>query len=74
MKTFLVILASLALASCQTFTLEEYAKAANDLDPTCYKNIHLEVTPIVMGVWVVPVIGGRYDKVCNPDQAASPSP
>jgi hypothetical protein len=73
MRTAIVVLACLALAGCQSFSLEEYAAAANDLDPTCYKNIHLEVTPIVMGVWVVPVIGGRYDKVCNPGQNA-PAP
>jgi hypothetical protein len=68
MKTLLLAGCALALAGCQTFSLEDYAKAANDLDPNCYKNVHLEVTPIVMGVWVIPVIGGRYDKVCNPGQ------
>jgi hypothetical protein len=70
MKLLILAAAAVSLSACQTFTLEDYAKAANDLDPNCYKNVHLEVTPVLMGPWVVPVIGGRYDKVCNPGQNA----
>lgn len=67
-----LMLAALSLGACQTFTLEEYAQAANDLDPKCGKRIHLEVTPIIIGFWVIPVISGSYDKSCNPDQFGAP--
>jgi hypothetical protein len=59
---------ALGLGGCQSFSLEDYAKAANTLDPECGKKVHLELTPIIMGFWVIPVIGGSYDKSCNPDQ------
>jgi hypothetical protein len=72
-KIALAASVAIALAGCATPSLEQYAKAANDLDPGCGKRVHLSVTPVIVGAWVVPVIGGTYDKSCNPDQF-NPSP
>lgn len=69
--------ACLTLAACQSFSLEEYANAANTLDPDCGKKVDLELTPVIMGFWVIPVIGGSYHKSCHKEQfdgAAAPTP
>lgn len=50
--------------------LTDLVKAANDLDPGCYKSVHVTATPMMLFGWAVPVFGGTYDKVCNPDKAA----
>lgn len=74
-KLVFALAVAATLAGCATPSLEQYAKAANDLDPGCGKRVHLSVTPVIVGAWVVPVVGGTYDKSCNPDQfgpSASP--
>lgn len=67
-------LALVALGGCATPSLEKYAEAANELDPDCYKNVHIQVTPFVLMGYVVPVVGGTYDKVCNPEKAPATVP
>jgi hypothetical protein len=74
MKTLLIAAAALSLGACQSFTLEEYAAAANDLDPDCYKNVDLKLTPVIMGFWIIPVITGEYQKTCNRDQGPQGGP
>lgn len=60
--------AALALGGCQTFSLKEYAEAANDLDEGCGKLVDITVTPMMAGFWVIPVVSGRYVKACEPAQ------
>lgn len=63
-----VAAASLALASCATASLREYAEAANELDPGCGKKVHAETEYLYIFGWPVPVPKASYDKVCNADQ------
>lgn len=60
----LALTAVLALTACAT-SATDLVKAANDLDPGCYKNIRVDMVP--MFGFVVPI--GHYEKTCNPDQA-----
>lgn len=61
--------ACLALTACQHgLSLEEYADAANKLDPDCGKLVHVELIPMLMFGWVVPVVKGTYDKACHVEQ------
>lgn len=69
LRTLILAGCALALTGCQTFSLEDYAAAANELDPDCYKNVHIDVKPLLLPGWIVPVVSGSYDKVCNADKA-----
>lgn len=64
----------LPLVACQSVDLEAYARGANDLDPGCFKDVDVQVTPVFALGWVIPVVTGRYRKTCNPDQAIAPQP
>lgn len=66
--------AALALSGCSTFDLMEYANAANELDPGCYKDVYVDVRPLLLPGWVIPIASGHYRKVCNPDQAPATGP
>lgn len=75
LRNLLVLAASaLALAACETVNLEAYADASNKLDPDCYKNVNIKVTPVILGFWIVPVVSGDYQKTCNKDQAPGAAP
>lgn len=73
LRTLAVAAAALILSACQTASFADYAKAANDLDPGCYKDVQLQVTPILIFGWPLPVVAGTYRKVCNPEQAPQAS-
>lgn len=57
------------LAACQTVSLQEYAEAANTLDPGCAKKIHAQVQPVLIFGWPVPIVSGSYDKDCKDTRA-----
>ena len=64
-RTCLIVVATgLLLSACAT-SATDLVKAANELDPGCYKNVRIDIVP--MFGFVVPV--GHYEKTCNPDQA-----
>jgi hypothetical protein len=65
----LTLACALALGGCATTSFADYAAAANDLDPGCFKDVSIQATPILIFGWPIPVISGTYRKVCNPDQA-----
>lgn len=65
---------AVSLSACATFDPAAFAKAANDLDPGCYKHVEIKATPMLLFGWAVPVVGGEYVKTCNPGQAAPASP
>lgn len=66
----LAIVLALGLSGCATADIANLAKAANDLDPGCYKHVEITVTPVLLFGWALPIPSGRYEKTCNPDQAA----
>lgn len=69
-SSFIALAAAGLLASgCATTSFAEYAKAANELDPGCFKDVNVQATPILLFGWPIPVISGSFRKVCNPDQA-----
>lgn len=70
-RVYLAAALPVALCGCASFDLAAYAEAANQLDPGCYKNVHLDVRPLLLPGWVVPVVSGTYDKTCNPDQGTA---
>jgi hypothetical protein len=67
MKSLLLI-ACLALAGCATNSFADYAKAANELDPGCSKKVHVEVRPLLVFGFPVPLVSGTLDKDCGPTQ------
>lgn len=66
----LAILAALALAGCASFDPVRLAEAAEKLDPTCAKSVEINVTPLLIFGWPVPVVAGKYTKQC--DKVAAP--
>lgn len=56
---------AISLAACQTVSLQEYAEAANTLDPGCGKKVHAQVQPVLIFGWPVPIVSGTYDKECK---------
>lgn len=74
MRVGAAVAACALLAGCQSFSLADYAEAANDLDPGCYKDVDVRATPMVIMGWVLPVVSGSYRKVCNADQAPAGAP
>lgn len=61
---------TLTLPACQSMGgLEGFVKAANELDPDCYKDVDIKITPMLLLGWAVPVPSGSYRKVCNPPAA-----
>lgn len=64
-RTLMIIAAAGLLAAGCATSATDLVKAANDLDPGCYKNVRIDIVP--MFGFVAPV--GHYEKTCNPDQA-----
>lgn len=56
--------ALVALTGCATQSFERYAEAANKLDPGCKKSVHIEVRPLLIFGWPVPLVSGTFDKEC----------
>lgn len=69
MKLAIIAAAALSLAACQTVSLQEYAEAANTLDPGCAKKIHAQVQPVLIFGWPIPLVTGSYDKDCKGNEA-----
>lgn len=65
----ILALAAVTLAGCITPSFTDYAKAANTLDPGCYKDVQIQAVPVLVFGWPIPVVSGTYRKVCNAEQA-----
>lgn len=65
MRSLIIAGTALALTGCATGALQEYAEAANTLDPGCAKKVHVEVTPMLVFGWPVPLFSGTLDKECR---------
>jgi hypothetical protein len=65
MKLTIALCAAIALSACQTTSLQEYAEAANTLDPGCAKKVHAQVQPVLIFGWPVPIVSGSYEKECK---------
>ena len=67
-------LAALSLSACASVDPTKLAQAMNDLDPDCGKYTEINVTPLLVFGWPVPLITAKHIKSCNPDQLpAQPS-
>lgn len=71
MRALLVMIA-MALAGCQTMSLQEYAEAANTLDPGCAKKVQVDVRPVLIFGWPIPIVSGSYTKECTGREANPP--
>lgn len=69
-----VLAATLVMTGCATTSFADYAKAANDLDPHCFKDVNIQATPVLIFGWPIPVVSGTFRKVCNPEQAPKDAP
>lgn len=67
-KSLALALVALALSACATTDIAALAESAEKLDPNCGKRVDLNVTPVLIFGWPVPLISGTYSKSCNPDQ------
>lgn len=74
MKLIPTLLASLTLAGCASFDPERWARAVNEHDAGCYAKKQINVVPMLIGIWPVPVATLNYEAVCHPELAPPLSP
>ena len=73
LKLVAIAAGALALSACATTSFTEYAKAANELDPGCKKEVEITAQPVLIFGFPVPVVSGVYKKTCEPRAEAPPT-
>lgn len=68
-----VFAAALGLSGCNTTDLAALINSS-DSNPECYKDVRVQVTPMMLFGYVIPIIAGTYVKTCHPEKASGAQP